>query len=187
MWKKTDEAKKKLEKLEKSKECKVKKEKMMEEKARLESLLSESKKKLEALSNLARGLQTDIKKLNTAVEVDMVEVDSDEENITTRKVMSRSPSNTPLRNRSLMSASSTSTKRKLEDMTSSSVKSGLGNIYQFGDSSDSVGQSGVRAGLHAIKYEAQCVIYLERAEKLKEYIKAGSNGIARRILRFDQS
>ena len=44
-----DEAKKKLEKLKKSKECKVKKEKMVEEKARLESLLSESKKKLEAL------------------------------------------------------------------------------------------------------------------------------------------
>ena len=49
MWKETDKAKKKLEKLKKSKECKVKKEKMVEEKARLESLLSESKKKLEAL------------------------------------------------------------------------------------------------------------------------------------------
>ena len=49
LWKKTDKAKKKLEKLKKSKECKVKKEKMVEEKARLESLLSESKKKLEAL------------------------------------------------------------------------------------------------------------------------------------------
>ena len=102
MWKETDKAKKKLEKLKKSKECKVKKEKMVEEKARLESLLSESKKKLEALSNLARGLQTDIKKLNTAVEVDMVEVDSDEENITTRKVMSRSPITTHMRNRSLL-------------------------------------------------------------------------------------
>jgi hypothetical protein len=31
LWKKTDEAKKKFEKLEKSKECKVKKEKMTEE------------------------------------------------------------------------------------------------------------------------------------------------------------
>ena len=41
--------------------------------------------------------------------------------------------------------------------------------------------------LHAIKYEAQsdkvkesirakCVTYLERAEKLKKYMKAGSNG-----------
>ena len=41
LWKKTDEAKKKVEKVEKSKEWKVKKEKMMEEMSRLESLLSE--------------------------------------------------------------------------------------------------------------------------------------------------
>ena len=48
--------------------------------------------------------------------------------------------------------------------------------------------------LHAIKYEAQsdkvkesirakCVTYLERAEKLKEYIKAGFNGDSKRILK----
>ena len=48
LWKKTDEAKKKFEKLEKSKECKVKKEKMTV------SLLSESKKELESHSSLAR-------------------------------------------------------------------------------------------------------------------------------------
>ena len=142
LWKKTDEAKKKLEKVEKSKECKGKKEKMMEEKTQAESSLSESKKELETQSSLIRSLQAEIKKLNTAGEVDMVELDSDEENITTRKVMSRSPSTNPLRNRSLLSVpSSTTTKRKLEDMTSSSVKSGLDKIYQFGDSSDSEGQS----------------------------------------------
>ena len=41
LWKKTDEAKKKVEKVEKSKEWKVQKEKMIEEMSRLESLLSE--------------------------------------------------------------------------------------------------------------------------------------------------
>ena len=101
----------------------MKKERMVEEKARLETSLSESKKELEAQSSLARGLQAEIKKLNTAVDVEMVGVDSDEENITTRKVILRSPSTTPLRNRSILSMSSSTTKRKLEVMTSSSVKS----------------------------------------------------------------
>lgn len=119
----------------------MKKERMVEEKARLETSLSESKKELEAQRSLARGLQAEIKKLNTAVEVEMVEVDSDEENITTRKVILRSPSTTPLRNRSILSMPSSTTKRKLEDMTSSSVESGLDIIYQFGDCSDSEGQS----------------------------------------------
>lgn len=45
----------------------MKKERMVEEKARLETSLSESKKELEAQSSLARGLQAEIKKLNTAV------------------------------------------------------------------------------------------------------------------------
>jgi ribosomal protein L22 len=154
-----------------------KSEKMTEEKMRLVSSLSESKKELESHSSLVRSLQSEIQKLNKDVAVYVKDVDSDDENITTRKVNLRSPSKTPLWNRfTLAVAKTTTTKRKLEDMTSSSVKSGLDNIYQFGDSSDSVVPSGVRAGLHAIKYEAQCVIYLERAEKLKEYIKAGSNG-----------
>jgi chromosome segregation ATPase len=148
LWKKTDEAKKKFEKLEKSKECNVKEEKMTEEKMRLFSLLSESKKELESLSGLARNLQSEIKKLNKDVKVYVIDVNSDDENITTRRVMLRSPSTTPLWNRSTLAvAKTTTTKRKLEDMTSSSVKSGLDNIYQFGDSSDSEGQSGVRAGL----------------------------------------
>ena len=99
MWKKTDEAKKKFEKLEKSKECKVKKEKMTEEKMRLVSLLSESKKDLESHSSLARSLQSEIKKLIKDVEVYVKDVDSDDENITTRKVKLRSPSTTPLWNR----------------------------------------------------------------------------------------
>jgi hypothetical protein len=71
----------------------------------------------------------------------MVGVDSDEENITTRKVILRSPSTTPLRNRSILSMSSSTTKRKLEVMTSSSVKSDLYIIYQFGDCASSEGQS----------------------------------------------
>ena len=84
----------------------MKKERLLEQKARLETSLSESKKELEAQSSLARGLQAEIKKLNTAfeVEVEMVEVDSDEGNITTRKVILRSPSNTPLRSRSILSS-----------------------------------------------------------------------------------
>ena len=118
----------------------MKKERMVEEKSRLETSLSESKE-LEAQSSLARGLQAEIKKLNTAVDVEMVGVDSDEENITTRKVILRSPSTTPLRNRSILSMSSSTTKRKLEVMTSSSVKSDLYIIYQFGDCSFSEGQS----------------------------------------------
>jgi hypothetical protein len=110
--------------------------------------LSESKKELESHSSLARSLQSEIKKLIKDVEVYVKDVDSDDENITTRKVKLRSPSTTPLWNRfTLAVAKTTTTKRKLEDMTSSSVKSGLDNIYQFGDSSDSEGQSGVRAGL----------------------------------------
>ena len=99
LWKKTDEAKKKFEKLEKSKECKVKKEKMTEEKMGLVSLLSESKKDLESHSSLARSLQSEIKKLIKDVEVYVKDVDSDDENITTRKVKLRSPSTTPLWNR----------------------------------------------------------------------------------------
>jgi hypothetical protein len=91
LWKKTDGAKKKFEKLEKPNECKVKKEKMTEEKMRLVSLLSESKKELESLSGLARSLQSEIKKMNKAVEVYVKDVDSDDENITTRKVNLRSP------------------------------------------------------------------------------------------------
>ena len=84
----------------------MKKERMVEEKTRLETSLSESKNELEAQSSLTRGLQAEIKKLNTAfeVEVEMVEVDSDEGNITTRKVILRSPSNTPLRSRSILSS-----------------------------------------------------------------------------------
>ena len=108
--------------------------------------MSESKKELESLSGLARSLQSEIKKLNKDVEVYVIDVNSDDENTTTRNVMLRSPSSTPLWNRSTLAvAKTTTTKRKLEDMTSFSVKSD--NIYQFGDSSDPEGQSGVRAGL----------------------------------------
>jgi hypothetical protein len=117
---------------------------MTEEKMRLVSLLSESKKELESHSSLARSLQSEIKKLNKDVEVYVKDVDSDDENITTRKVKLRSPCGTDSH---WPWQKTTTTKRKLEDMTSSSVKSGLDNIYQFGDSSDSEGQSGVRAGL----------------------------------------
>ena len=78
LWKKTDEAKKKFEKLERSKECNVKKEKMTEEKMRLVSLLSESKKELESLSGLARNLQSEIKKLYKDVEVYVIDVNSDD-------------------------------------------------------------------------------------------------------------
>ena len=90
---------------------------------RLVSLMSESKKELESLSGLARNLQSEIKKLNKDVEVYVIDVNSDDENITTRKVMLMSPSTTPLWNRSTLAvAKMTTTKRKLEDMTSSSVK-----------------------------------------------------------------
>jgi hypothetical protein len=93
-------------------------------------------------------LQSEIKKLNKDVEVYVIDVNSDDENITTRKVMLRSPRTTPLWNRSTVAVAKTiTTKRKLEDMTSISVNLGLDNIYQFGDNSDSEGQSGVRAGL----------------------------------------
>jgi hypothetical protein len=50
---------------------------------RLVSLMSESKKEL------VRSLQSEIKKLNKDVEVYVKGVDSDDENITTRKVKLR--------------------------------------------------------------------------------------------------
>ena len=96
-------AKKKFEKLEKSKECKVKKEKMTV------SLLSESKKELESHISLARSLQSEIKKLMKDVEVYVKDVDSDDENITTRKVNLRSPSKTPLWNRFTLAVAKTTT------------------------------------------------------------------------------
>ena len=72
--------------------------------------------------------------------IEMIEVDSDDENVATRKVVSRSPSaSTPRRNRSLITMPS-SNKRKLEE----SATKGEGSkrdIYQFADSSDSEGQS----------------------------------------------
>ena len=141
LLKKTKKAKNKLEKVEKSKDCKVKKEKMLDEKKVLDFSLDKTRKEFAAQSSLAVTLQGEIKKL-ASVEVKMAEVDSDEENIATRRVISRSPSTTPLRNRSLLSLSnSTSTKRKLDESTSTTAKSSFDSVYQCGDSSDSEGQS----------------------------------------------
>merc|ERR1719233_2681266 len=70
----------------------------------------------------------------------MIEVDSDEENVATRKVVSRSPSaSTPRKNRSLVTMPS-SNKRKLEE-SATKAEGSKRDVYQFADSSDSEGQS----------------------------------------------
>jgi hypothetical protein len=82
--KKAVDSNKSLKEMEGKKVVESKVEKL--EKIRLVSLLSESKKELEYHSSLARSLQSEIKKLNKDVEVYVKDVDSDDENITTRKV-----------------------------------------------------------------------------------------------------
>ena len=136
--KKTTKAKKKLEKIEKLKGISENKEQLLQEKNMLDVSVSKCKEELEVQNSLVKTLRAEIKKLADD-EIEMIEVDSDEENIATRKVVSRSPSTTPRRNRSLASLPS-SNKRKLEDSAPKAEKTNR-DVFQFADSSDSEGQS----------------------------------------------
>jgi len=136
---KTKKAKKKLEKIEKLKDMTEEKEQALKEKNLLDVAVNKCKVEIEFQTSLVKNLVAEIKK-SADDNIEMIEVDSDDENVATRKVVSRSPSaSTPRRNRSLITMPS-SNKRKLEE----SATKGEGSkrdIYQFADSSDSEGQS----------------------------------------------
>jgi len=148
---KTMKAKKKIERFN---DLKEKKALIMTEKMALDEALFKCKEEFDQQNDIASKLKTEIDKFeagddvvtathNRAGEnVEHIEVDSDEENIATRKILSRSRSITPRRNKSLLSStSSTSHKRKLEEGIKKPAEKSSIDVFQFGDSTDSEGQS----------------------------------------------